>query len=171
MDASEIDSVPNADPDVHHAGNCGDGTLRRGNRRHGVVRRLAAPPAERESSCVRCGPVRMSWVRPRKRVFEIDLEHRPNCGSEPKIIAAILEQPVIEKILTHGGLQARAPPPGRQPAARRCKPSLARGRATGPTRPASGLTLPKRDRLCDPPPRAAGVGCVLGFAGPMEATW
>jgi hypothetical protein len=27
-----------------------------------------------------------------------------------KIIAAILEQPVIEKILTHLGLQARAPP-------------------------------------------------------------
>jgi hypothetical protein len=26
------------------------------------------------------------------------------------IIAAILEQPVIEKILTHLGLQARAPP-------------------------------------------------------------
>jgi hypothetical protein len=27
-----------------------------------------------------------------------------------KIIAAILEQPVIEKILMHLGLQARAPP-------------------------------------------------------------
>ena len=34
----------------------------------------------------------------------------PNCGGELKIIAAILEQPVIEKILTHLGLQARAPP-------------------------------------------------------------
>ena len=45
-----------------------------------------------------------------KRVFEIDLEHCPNCGGELKIIAAILEQPVIEKILTHLGLQARAPP-------------------------------------------------------------
>jgi hypothetical protein len=42
--------------------------------------------------------------------FEIDLAHCPNCGSELKIIAAILEQPVIEKILTHLGLQARAPP-------------------------------------------------------------
>lgn len=29
---------------------------------------------------------------------------------ELKIIAAILKQPVIEKILTHLGLQARAPP-------------------------------------------------------------
>jgi hypothetical protein len=45
-----------------------------------------------------------------KRVVEIDLEHCPNCGGEPKITAAILEQPVIEKILTHLGLQARAPP-------------------------------------------------------------
>ena len=45
-----------------------------------------------------------------KRVLEIDLEHCPNCGGELKIIAAIVEQPVIEKILTHLGLQARAPP-------------------------------------------------------------
>ena len=45
-----------------------------------------------------------------KRMFEIDMEHCPNCGSELKIIAAILEQPVIEKILTHLGLQARVPP-------------------------------------------------------------
>ena len=39
------------------------------------------------------------------RVFDLDLEHCPNCGGEHKIIAAILEQPVIEKILTHLGLQ------------------------------------------------------------------
>ena len=50
-------------------------------------------------------------------VFELDLEHCPNCGGELKIIAAILETPVIEKILTHLGLQARAPPraPARAP--------------------------------------------------------
>ena len=51
----------------------------------------------------------MNWATLLKRVFEIDLEHCPNCGSELKIIAAILEQPVIEKILMHLGLQARAP--------------------------------------------------------------
>jgi hypothetical protein len=38
------------------------------------------------------------------------MEHCPNCSGELKIIAAILEAPVIEKILTHLGLQARAPP-------------------------------------------------------------
>jgi hypothetical protein len=62
-------------------------------------------------------PVRLSWARLLKRVFELDLEHCSNCGGELKIIAAILEQPVIEKILTHLGLQARAPPraPARGP--------------------------------------------------------
>ena len=53
------------------------------------------------------------------------MEHCPNCGGELKIIVAILEQPVIEKILSHLGLQARAPPraPARGQAlqaARRC---------------------------------------------------
>ena len=38
------------------------------------------------------------------------MEHCPNCGGDLKIIAAILEQPVIEKIVNHLGLQARAPP-------------------------------------------------------------
>jgi hypothetical protein len=52
----------------------------------------------------------MSWARLLKPVFDLDLEHSPNCGGELKIIAAILEAPVIEKILTHLGLQARAPP-------------------------------------------------------------
>ena len=52
----------------------------------------------------------MGWVKLLKRVFEIDMEHCPNCGGELKVIAAILEQPVTEKILKHLGLQARAPP-------------------------------------------------------------
>jgi hypothetical protein len=44
-----------------------------------------------------------------KRVFEKGREHCPNCGGDLKTIAAILEAPVIEKILTQLGLQARAP--------------------------------------------------------------
>ena len=70
----------------------------------------ATSPAECEANCARHRPVRLSWAKLLKRVFEIDMEHCPNCGGEFKSIAAILEQPVIEKILTHLGLQARAPP-------------------------------------------------------------
>jgi hypothetical protein len=70
----------------------------------------AAASAECEVTCALHRPVRLSWAKLLKRVFEIDMAHYPNCGGELKIIAAILEQPVIEKILTHLGLQARAPP-------------------------------------------------------------
>ncbi len=39
------------------------------------------------------------------RLFDIDMRHRPNCGAgQLKIIAAILERPMIEKILMHLGL-------------------------------------------------------------------
>jgi hypothetical protein len=42
------------------------------------------------------------------------MQHCPNCAAgELKIIAAILERPVIEKILTHLGLQAHPPPRAR----------------------------------------------------------
>ena len=54
--------------------------------------------------------MRLSWAKLLKCVFELDLEHCPNRGGVLKIIAAILAQSVIEKILTHPGLQARAPP-------------------------------------------------------------
>ena len=63
-----------------------------------------------EPGCAHGCQVRISWARLLKRVFEIDLEHCPNCGGQLKIIAAILEASVIERILTHLGLQARAPP-------------------------------------------------------------
>jgi hypothetical protein len=51
-----------------------------------------------------------------KRVFDIDVEHCPNCGGALKIIAAIEDPPVIIKILSHLGLPTRAPP--RSPARR-----------------------------------------------------
>ena len=60
--------------------------------------------------------VRMSWARLLKRVFDIDIEHCPNCGAALKIIAAIEDPPVIVKILAHLGLPTRAPP--RAPAQR-----------------------------------------------------
>jgi hypothetical protein len=70
----------------------------------------ATAPVECEAICTHHRPVRLSWAKLLKRVFEIDMEHCPNCGRELKIIAAILEAPVIERILMHLGLQARAPP-------------------------------------------------------------
>jgi hypothetical protein len=38
------------------------------------------------------------------------MEHGPNWGGELKIIAAIVRRSLIEKILAHLGLEARAPP-------------------------------------------------------------
>ena len=60
--------------------------------------------------CAHHCPVRLSWAKLLKRVFEIDMEHCPNCGGQLKMIAAIMEQPVIEKILTHVVLEGRVPP-------------------------------------------------------------
>ena len=59
---------------------------------------------------------RMSWACLLKRVFDIDVEHCPNCGGRLKIIAAIVDPALITKILTHLHLPARAPP--RSPALR-----------------------------------------------------
>ena len=55
-------------------------------------------------------PAHIGWARLLKRVFDLDLEHCPQCGGEFKIIAAIEEPAVIVRILTHLGLPARAPP-------------------------------------------------------------
>ena len=52
-----------------------------------------------------------------KRVFDIAMQRCSNCGGGLKIIAAILEQPVIEKILTHLRLDPQPPPRGRARAA------------------------------------------------------
>ena len=53
----------------------------------------------------------------------IDMQRCPNCGAgELKIIAAILERPVIEKILAHLGLDPQPPPKGR---ARKAGPHFA----------------------------------------------
>ena len=67
-------------------------------------------PSACEPNCAHHRPVRLSWAKLVKRSFDLDLEHNPNCGGELKVIAAILEQPVIERILTQLGLQAKAPP-------------------------------------------------------------
>jgi hypothetical protein len=43
----------------------------------------------------------LSWSRLPKRVIDLALDHCPSSGDELNIIAFILEQPVIEDMLTH----------------------------------------------------------------------
>ena len=63
-------------------------------------------------------PLRMTWARLLKRVFDIDIE-QCQCGGKLKLIAVIEEPAVIEKILTHLGLSPQPPP--RSPARRRAE--------------------------------------------------
>jgi hypothetical protein len=94
---------------------------------HGVLvpnaklRREIVPSPPEQATAPACdhaqgAPARLSWARLLKRVFDIDIEHCPNCGGSLKIIAAIEDPPVIVKILAHLGLPTRAPP--RSPAQR-----------------------------------------------------
>jgi hypothetical protein len=50
----------------------------------------AARSAECDANCAHHRPVRPNWAKLLKRLFDLDLEHCPNCGGELKIIAAIL---------------------------------------------------------------------------------
>jgi len=107
----------------------------------------AAPPAECEATCVHHRPVRLSRAKLLKRVFEIDLENCPNCGGQLKIIAAIMKQPVIEKMFAHLGLQAdcermTAPARGSQLQAARPPLSIATRAA-----PSAGLRGPATSEL------------------------
>lgn len=77
-------------------------------------RGAAIAAAECEAETVQARPGRIGWARLLKRIFDIDMQHCPNCGAgELKIIAAILERPVIRKMLDHLGLDPQPPPRGR----------------------------------------------------------
>ncbi len=93
---------------------------------HGVLARHAQlragivpipPQTAHAADCAHANgaPAHMSWARLLKRVFDLDLE-RCVCGGKLKMIAAIEEPAVIERILTHPGLSAQPPP--RTPARR-----------------------------------------------------
>ena len=72
------------------------------------ARVVPAGPDEHASTSEHTAPARgcahrrstyMSWVRLLKSVFKIDLEHRPNCGGDPKNITCILEAAMIRERL------------------------------------------------------------------------
>ena len=79
----------------------------------------------------------------------------PNCGGELKIIAAIREAPVIERILTHLGLRPAGP-----------------GAATGAgmrDAPARGQASAQPLHSNGPALRAEGSGCASLLLGPVIA--
>ena len=78
--------------------------------RAAIVPGPAAKPGDDADEHAHGAPARIGWARLLKRVFDLDLEHCPQCGGEFRIIAAIEEPAVIVKILMHLGLPARAPP-------------------------------------------------------------
>ena len=87
------------------------GVLAPNTRLHGaLVPRAPRNTSAPEDEYAHGASARIGWARLLKRVFNIDLEHCPQCGGELKIIAAIEEPGVIVKILTHLGLPARALP-------------------------------------------------------------
>ena len=83
---------------------------------HAKLRSKVVPKSERAAAAHTCehaqahsAPVRMSWARLLKRVFDIDIE-RCACGGNLKFVAVIEQPDVIEKILTHLGLSPQPPP-------------------------------------------------------------
>jgi len=81
-------------------------------------------------------------ARLHKPVFDIDLEHCPQCGCDLKIIASIEDPAVIVRILTHLGLPARAQRRGCWRCSRRPDPQDKSGSATA-------LTIPRGPRSRD----------------------
>ena len=74
-----------------------------------VPRATAGHSHEGECKHAHNAPVRMTWARLLKRVFDMDIEQCA-CGGKLKLIAVIEEPAVIEKILTHLGLSPQPPP-------------------------------------------------------------
>ena len=53
----------------------------------------------------------MTWVMRLKRVFRIDVDICSECGGKLKVISSIEGKEVIDKILTHLGLDSKVPEP------------------------------------------------------------
>lgn len=89
-----------------------------------IVPTPLAPSAAEPASVETSGPVnlqikkaRISWSKLLARVFGIDVETCAECGGKTKILAAIVDPPVVRKILDSLGLPSKPPliPPARGP--------------------------------------------------------
>ena len=81
---------------------------------HFKYRMLVVPesPQEDHSDTLEVKKSRsMSWAQRLKRVFDIDIETGSDCGGKIKVIAIIEDYTVAKKILTHIGLDSKAPTP------------------------------------------------------------
>ena len=95
---------------------------------------IPSPPeqeTEPSKDAARGTPARMSWARLLKRVFDFDIERCANCGGDLKIIAAIEDLPVIDRILSHLGLPTRADGAARSEFERAARKGTFRAPATG----------------------------------------
>jgi len=67
----------------------------------------AVPPADCEANCAYHRPVRLSWAKLLKRVFELDLEHCPSFGGDdrqsPEQLCRYITRPALanERVQTN----------------------------------------------------------------------
>ena len=60
------------------------------------------------------GKASSTWARLIRKIFEVDVLRCTKCGGEMKIIAFIIKQNSVKKILDHIGEQTKRAPPLRQ---------------------------------------------------------
>jgi hypothetical protein len=75
---------------------------------HGVLApnakiRSKVVPKKKEAKAKTPKSKRISWAKLLKRVFAIDMENCTQCGGKLELVAAIMEEAAVEKILKHVG--------------------------------------------------------------------
>jgi hypothetical protein len=74
------------------------------------IRHGCSPEAEKQISQTTTSRKNYSWSQLLRRVFAIDISICELSGASVRIIAAIEEPKVVEKILNHIGISSRPPP-------------------------------------------------------------
>ena len=81
---------------------------------HGVLApnakiRSKVVPKKKEAKAKTPKSKRISWAKLLKRVFAIDMENCTQCGGKLELVAAIMEEAAVEKILKHVGRPYKPP--------------------------------------------------------------